>query len=90
VVNGISAAHARYLALGGLGFILGDGGLNYGAEKIFETYYTAHLWRGISFAADYQHVANPGYNRDRGPADVISLRLHVEDAIPFDKLGRRN
>jgi len=90
VVNGISAAHARYLALGGAGFILGDGGLNYGTEKIFETYYTAHVWRGISFAGDYQHVANPGYNRDRGPADVFSLRVHVEDAIPFDKFGRRN
>ncbi len=89
VVNGISAAHARYLALGGLGFILGDGGLNYGTEKIFETYYTAHLWRGISVAGDYQHVANPGYNRDRGPVDVFSLRIHVEDAIPFDKFGRR-
>ena len=31
---------AEILALGGLGFILGDGGLNYGLEKIFETYYT--------------------------------------------------
>jgi hypothetical protein len=38
VANGISGDHRRYLALGGLGFILGDGGLNYGLEKIFETY----------------------------------------------------
>jgi hypothetical protein len=88
VVNGLSADHERYLALGGLGFILGDGGLNYGKEKIFETYYTAHVWRGVSFAADYQRVNNPGYNRDRGPADVISFRVHVEDAVPFDKLRR--
>ncbi len=90
VVNGISADHRRYLALGGLGFILGDGGLSYGLEKIFETYYTAHLWRGIYFAADYQHVTNPGYNQVRGPVDVVSFRIHVEDAIPFDKFGRRN
>jgi hypothetical protein len=90
VVNGISADHRRYLALGGLGFILGDGGLTYGLEKIFETYYTAHVWRGIYFAADYQHVTNPGYNEVRGPVDVVSFRIHVEDAIPFDKLGRRN
>ncbi len=90
VVNGISADHRRYLALGGLGFLLGDGGLTYGTEKIFETYYTAHLWRGISFAADYQHVTNPGYNQVRGPVDIVSFRIHVEDAIPFDKFGRRN
>jgi hypothetical protein len=87
VANGISGDHRRYLALGGLGFILGDGGLNYGLEKIFETYYTAHLWRGISLALDYQHVDDPGYNRDRGPVSVVTLRMHIEDAIPFDKLG---
>jgi len=88
VVNGISGDHRRYLALGGLGFILGDGALNYGLEKILETYYTAHIWRGISFAVDYQYVANPAYNRDRGPVPVLSFRLHVEDAIPFDELSR--
>ncbi len=86
VVNGLSGDHRHYLALGGEGFILGDGGLNYGLEKIFETYYTAHVWRGISVAVDYQHVADPGYNRDRGPASVVSFRIHVEDAISFDKL----
>jgi high affinity Mn2+ porin len=87
VANGISGAHAEYLALGGLGFILGDGGLTYGLEKIFETYYTAHIWRGVSFAADWQHIVNPGYNEVRGPVSVFSLRLHIEDAIPFDKFG---
>ena len=73
VVNGISADHRRYLALGGLGFLLGDGGLTYGLEKIFETYYTAHVWRGIYFATDYQHVTNPGYNEVRGPVDIVSF-----------------
>jgi hypothetical protein len=87
VENGISGDHRRYLALGGLGFILGDGGLRYGLEKIFETYYTAHVWRGISVAFDYQHVSDPGYNRDRGPASVVSFRVHIEDAIPFEKLA---
>ena len=86
VANGISGDHRRYLALGGLGFILGDGGLNYGLEKIFETYYTAHIWRGISVAVDYQRVTDPGYNRDRGPASVVGFRVHIEDAIPFDRL----
>ena len=87
VANGISGDHRRYLALGGQGFILGDGALRYGPEKIFETYYTAHLWRGISCAIDYQHVANPGYNRDRGPASVVSFRIHVEDAVRFGRFG---
>ena len=81
ISSGISALHARYLALGGLGFILGDGGLNYGREQIFETYYTAHLWRGISIAGDFQHIANPAYNQDRGPVIVSSIRLHIEDGF---------
>ena len=88
IVNGLSGDHRRYLALGGLGFILGDGGLNYGTENIFETYYTAHLWRGISTAFDYQRVANPGYNQDRGPVSVYTVRIHIEDAVPFDKLRK--
>ena len=83
VVNGISRDHARYLALGGLGFILGDGGLRYGLETIVESYYTAHVWRGISLAGDFQQVWDPGYNRDRGPVSVLSFRLHVEDAVRF-------
>ena len=87
IVDGISGDHRRYLALGGLGFILGDGGLHYGLEKIFETYYSAHIYRGLSVAFDYQHVADPGYNRDRGPASVFSIRVHFEDAIPFDKFS---
>lgn len=90
VASGLSPEHRRYLALGGLGFILGDGALNYGLEKIFETYYTAHIWRGISIAADYQHVTNPGFDQDRGPVSVVSFRIHVEDAIPFDRFHGGN
>jgi carbohydrate-selective porin OprB len=88
VVNAISGDHRRYLALGGLGFILGDGGLNYGLEKIFETYYTAHIWREISVAADYQHIQNPGYNRGRGPTSIVGFRIHIEDAIPFERFRK--
>jgi len=78
VSNGISRDHQQYLALGGSGFLLGDGGLNYGREEIVEAYYTAHLWRGVFASAGLQHVNNPGYNRDRGPVLVPSLRLHLE------------
>ncbi len=78
VSSGISKAHQVYLANGGLGFLLGDGGLNYGRETIEELFYTAHVWRGIFLAGDVQHVNNPGYNRARGPFTVPGVRLHLE------------
>jgi high affinity Mn2+ porin len=78
VSNAIKADHQRYLALGGKGFLLGDGALNYGRENIFEAYYDAHVWRGFFTAFDLQHMSNPGYNRDRGPVLVPSLRFHLE------------
>jgi hypothetical protein len=78
VSNGISLDHQEYLALGGAGFLLGDGRLNYGRENIIESYYTLHVWRGIYPSFGLQHINNPGYNRDRGPVVVPTLRLHVE------------
>ena len=78
VTNGLSEDHARYLALGGSGFLLGDGALRYGRENIAEFYYTAHVWRGVFGSADYQRILNPGYNQDRGPVNVFSLRLHID------------
>jgi high affinity Mn2+ porin len=78
VSNGIKKDHQVYLADGGLGFLLGDGGLSYGRENIVESYYTVHIWRGIYLAPGLQHINNPGYNRDRGPVVVPSFRAHVE------------
>jgi hypothetical protein len=78
VSNGLSAPHREYLALGGLGFLLGDGTLRYGREDIVETYYTTRLWRGLSASAGLQYIDHPGYNRDRGPVLVEMLRVHVE------------
>jgi hypothetical protein len=78
VSNGLSEPHREYLALGGQGFLLGDGGLNYGREDIVETYYTARLWRGLSASGGLQYVDHPGYNRDRGPVLVEMLRIHLE------------
>jgi high affinity Mn2+ porin len=83
LLNGISGDHQTYLALGGLGFLLGDGGLTYGLETIWETYYNLHIWRGAYIGGDVQKIWNPGYNQDRGPATVFSLRLHIEDAVNF-------
>jgi hypothetical protein len=78
VSNAIKKDHQNYLADGGLGFLLGDGALNYGRENILETYYTAHVWRGLYVAPGLQHINNPGYNRNRGPVLVPSFRAHVE------------
>jgi high affinity Mn2+ porin len=78
VSNGISREHQTYLALGGAGFLLGDSRLNYGRENIIESYYTLHIWRGIYPSFGLQHINNPGYNRDRGPVLVPTLRLHLE------------
>jgi carbohydrate-selective porin OprB len=78
VTNAICKDHQTCLADGGLGFLLGDGKLNYGRENIFESYYTVHAWRGIYLAPGVQHIENPGYNRDRGPAVIPSFRAHFE------------
>ncbi len=78
VSNAIKSDHQLYLKLGGRGFLLGDGNLNYGRETISEVYYNAHVWRGVFTAFDFQRLADPGYNRDRGPILVPSARVHLE------------
>jgi high affinity Mn2+ porin len=78
LVNGLSDAHKDYLAAGGLGFILGDGKLNYALEQIIETYYRFQFREGIDVGFDFQEVFNPAYNRDRGPVSVFSLVAHIE------------
>ena len=76
--NRLSASHAAYLAAGGLGFVLGDGRLSYGHERIAEAYYRWQPKPWLALSPDVQRVANPGYNRDRGPVVVPGIRIHVE------------
>ncbi len=77
VVNGISKDHEAYLDAGGLGILVGDGRLPHpGAESILEAYYSLGVVKGVHVTLDSQTIANPAYNRDRGPAEVIGLRLH--------------
>jgi high affinity Mn2+ porin len=78
VIDGLSTEHRDYLADGGTGFTLGDGRLDYGTEKIFETYYSAALCPHVWLSPDFQFIRDPGYNRDRGPAKFAALRLHLE------------
>jgi high affinity Mn2+ porin len=58
--------------------LIGDGALNYQPEKIFETYYSYSLntWSSLTF--DYQFVADPAYNADRGPVSILAARYHAE------------
>ncbi len=76
-MNGLSTPHKDYLTAGGVGILLGDGKLNYGLEKVFETYYRIQLGQYAQLSPDFQYIQNPGYNRDRGPAEVYSLRLRL-------------
>ncbi|MFM2224196.1 MAG: hypothetical protein RJA07_398 [Bacteroidota bacterium] len=79
VFSGLSNQHKNYLKAGGKGFILGDGNLNYGLENVTEAYYSVALNKNnIFLTATYQLVINPGYNKDRGPAHVFSVKCHFE------------
>ena len=76
--NELSNDHRNFLAAGGSGFFLGDGRINYAAEQILEAYYSWAPLKGTSVSFDWQRITNPGYNRDRGPANIGSVRLHLE------------
>jgi high affinity Mn2+ porin len=77
VVNGISSVHEAFLDAGGLGILVGDGQLPHpGLEPIMETYYSYALSSSTHLSFDYQFIANPGYNTDRGPVNVFSGRVH--------------
>ncbi|MEA2881560.1 MAG: high affinity Mn2+ porin [Bradyrhizobium sp.] len=78
VVNALSKDHRDFIAAGGLGILIGDGALNYRRERIFETYYAYALNKQITLTADYQLIANPAYNADRGPVSIFSGRFHAE------------
>ncbi len=79
VVNGISSDFQRYLALGGLSILIGDGRLPHpGLEEIAETYYDHAVGEHVHIALDFEFVENPAYNRDRGPVSIIAARLHAQ------------
>ncbi len=84
----ISAAHAEYLRMGGVDGFIGDGNINPAAESVVDVFYSVNLqflpWRSVWplsstwLSGDYQHITNPGFNADRGPLDVLSVRFHAE------------
>ncbi len=78
VVNGISGVHQAFLNAGGLGILVGDGQLpNPGLEQIVEMYYSYALSASTKVSFDYQFIANPAYNTDRGPVNVFAGRFHT-------------
>lgn len=78
VLNDISGVHAAYFNDGGIGILIDDGQLpNPTIEKIFETYYTVSLTSSLKLSFDYQFIADPGYNADRGPVSIGAIRLHA-------------
>jgi high affinity Mn2+ porin len=77
--NGISAEREQFLNAGGLGILVGDGKLPHpAAEQIVETYYSAAMCSYAQLSFDYQWIANPAYNRDRGPVSVFAVRVHAQ------------
>jgi high affinity Mn2+ porin len=78
-INGISSVHAEWFNDGGLGILIGDGKLPHPApEKVFETYYSYAVTSALALSFDFQLIAAPGYNSQRGPAPIGAVRLHAQ------------
>ncbi|MDE2368122.1 MAG: carbohydrate porin [Burkholderiales bacterium] len=76
-VDELSGDARAFFAAGGLGILIGDGRLDYGRESIAEAYYALALGHWGQLGLDFQRIANPAYNRDRGPVSIWALRLHA-------------
>ena len=77
-INTLSGDRRRFLQAGGTSFFIGDGGLRYRPETNFESYYSLSVGKGLWVTANWQRLRNPAYNADRGPVNVLALRVHAE------------
>jgi high affinity Mn2+ porin len=76
-INGISGVHQAFLNDGGLGVLIGDGRLPHpGLEKVLESYYSYAVLPSTQLTFDYQLINDPAYNADRGPVNVLAVRIH--------------
>jgi hypothetical protein len=74
------------MTAGGLGILVGDGKLpNPGVETVIETYYAFPLSSSWRVTLDYQFVANPAFNEDRGPVS-FARKLAGGDHQPIGRL----
>jgi high affinity Mn2+ porin len=78
ILSGASRDNRRFLTAGGTDMLDGDGRLNYGWERILETYYDLRIHKNVHATLDYQFITDPAFNRDRGPVSVFAARLHWE------------
>ena len=78
VQNELSADHRAYVAADGAGLFIGDGAIRYRPERILEAYYSLAAFKGFWVTLDAQRVANPAYNADRGPVNIVGCRFHAE------------
>jgi high affinity Mn2+ porin len=77
IYNQIGNAEKQYLNLGGLGSFVGDGQLaNPAAEQVLEAYYSWQVLATTFVTLDYQLLANPAFNADRGPINIFATRIH--------------
>jgi hypothetical protein len=74
----ISEPHARYLALGGIDGFIGDGFITPGIERVVDVFYSVNVRKSFWISGDYQHITDPAFNKDRGPVNVFSVRIHGE------------
>lgn len=77
-LNGLSKPAQLFFANGGTGILAGDGSLDYAPEAIIEAYYAYSVIDPFIATLDYQFVANPAFNRARGPVNIFALRLHAQ------------
>ena len=77
-MSGISPSHIAYLNMGGIDGFIGDGKINYSSEQVVDIFYKLNLISSAWVTFDYQHIANPAFNADRGPVDVYGVRAHFE------------
>jgi high affinity Mn2+ porin len=75
--SGMNGPHRDFLAAG-LRLLIGDGALNYREEKILETFYAYNVNKWTTATFDYQFIANPAHNADRGPVSIFAARVHAE------------
>ena len=76
--NRLSSSHVAYLGMGGIDGFIGDGRINYRPEKTAELFYSANLNKYFWFTLDFQRIADPAYNADRGPVTIYGMRVHAE------------
>ena len=74
----ISRSHAEYLRLGGVDGFVGDGTITPGVENSLDLFYRVNFRKWLWLSGDYQHVMNPAFNKDRGPVNIFSVRIHGE------------